>query len=450
MPKLARARIHEGNGHAASTSPVPGVYTSLAEALRKGLKTKAAKGPDRLTGVKIVSIAPPALGEDAYHGKVGEFLRAVSPHTEATDAAVLAHLLSAIGVLIGPGPTIYAGSYHPPRVNAVVVGETNSGRKGTSAAPVEELMLLVNPDFWKEQRVGGLSSGEGLIARVADKEDKEGNVTVVEKRLFVLEEEFCRVLANMRREGNVLSHIIRQAFDNGNLCTLTVNPRSAFGAHVSLVAHVTPDELAERFDGIEAANGFGNRFLWFYVASDKMIPRPCPIPGEVFRDFAPRLQAAGNLGPAQVEMNTEAVGLWEKEYPILRQDRPGTAGAITARGPAIVLRLALIYAVVDAPKKPVIRVDHLKAALAVWAYSRESAEILFDSKTGSRLGDRLYHLLRTQGPMSTKEFHRHLSNEQKRSLLSVLERLQADKLVRCEMVQTKGRPKTVWRLADGL
>jgi hypothetical protein len=444
MPTVQKptTQRYEGNGQ-ADMLPVPG-GNRLADRLR------LAKSHEAPRIVKIVSIAPPQLGEDAYHGKIGEFLRAVSPHTEATDAAVVAHLLPAIGTLIGSGPTFYAGNPQPPRINFVVVGETNSGRKGTAASPVEELMILVDEDFWKMQRVGGMSSGEGLIVKVADQKDEDGNVIPVEKRLFVLEEEFCRVLANMSRQGNILSPIIRQAFDNGNLCTLTVNPRYAFGAHVSIVAHITPEELENRFDGIEAANGFGNRFLWFYVASDKVISHPHPIPAKVFQDFAKRLRIASGLKPRQVSMDGAAQDLWEVQYMKLRQDRPGTAGAITARGPAIVLRLALIYAIVDKPHAPVIGVEHLRAALAVWQYNCESVDLLFDSKTGNKLGDRLYHLIRTHGPMATKEFHKHLSNEQKRSLTTTLERLKAEKLIHSETIQTKGRPRTVWQLGDGL
>ena len=114
------------------------------------------------------------------------------------------------------------------------------------------------------------------------------------------------------------------------------------------------------------------------------------------------------------------------------------------------LRLSLIYAIVDSPDKPVISVEHLRAALAVWRYNLESADLLFDSKTGSKLGDRLYHLIRTHGAMTQKGFHRHLSNEQKRSLVPTLERMKAQKLILPETIQTKGRPKTVWKIADGL
>ncbi len=403
-----------------------------------------------LPGVKIVSIAAPRLDCAAYHGRLGEFLRDVSEHTEAMDAAVLAHLLPAVGTLVGPGPTVYAGNDQPARLNCVVVGETNSGRKGTSAYPVDKLMELVDGDFWASQRVGGMSSGEGLIVKVANGRNAKGEDIPVEKRLYVLEEEFCRVLSNTKREGNILSHIIRQAFDSGSLSTLTVEPRYAFGAHISIVAHVTPDELAAKFPGIEAANGFGNRFLWFHVASDKVIALPKPIPDAVYQKLAPRLRSIAGMKHRRVELDAAAKELWEAEYRRLREDRPGMAGAITARGPTLVLRLALIYALVDQSKKPVIGAEHLKAGLAVWKYNCESAEFLFDSKTGDRLADRLYHLIQSNGEMTRKGFHRHLSNEQKRSLAETLTRLEKQGLIQSKVVKTKGRPKTIWRLAEPL
>src|SRR5262249_3371981 len=75
-------------------------------------------------------IALPELGEAAYYGFIGEFLRAVAPYTEATDAGILAHFLPAVGTIIGPGPYIWAGTKQSPRVNTVLVGPTNTGRKG--------------------------------------------------------------------------------------------------------------------------------------------------------------------------------------------------------------------------------------------------------------------------------------------------------------------------------
>lgn len=167
--------------------------------------------------INVIKIILPVLGDAAYHGYTGDILRAVDEYTEATPACVLAHLLPAVGTLIGPGPYIWAGNRQPARINVAVVGPTNSGRKGTGFGSVDELMKRVDDFFWQRQRVGGLSSGEGLITKVADNreknEDGEWEITPVEKRLFVMEPEFSRILANINRESNILSQVIREAYD---------------------------------------------------------------------------------------------------------------------------------------------------------------------------------------------------------------------------------------------
>ncbi len=115
---------------------------------------------------------------------------------------------------------------------------------------------------WADQRVvSGLSSGEGLIWAVRDKIYKNeevkdngrptGEVTEVlvdvgeqDKRLLVVEEEFASVLQAVSRHGNTVSALIRQAWDNGKLRTLTKNnPTKATGAHISIVGHITHQEL---------------------------------------------------------------------------------------------------------------------------------------------------------------------------------------------------------------
>src|SRR5262249_16854493 len=262
-----------------------------------------------------------------------------------------------IGTVIGPGPRAH-GTKQPARVNTVLVGPTSTGRKGTSLVPVEELMQLVDADFWREQRVGGLSTGEGLVTKVADKKmwDKELGEYVdsperepTEKRLYVVEEEFSKVLAQLRREGNILSQILRESYDSGNLSVMTrKQPLQAFGAHIAITGHITPEELHDRFNHIEMANGFGNRFLWFAVKSDKVIPRCDPIPDELYQPLIPHLQRVSSYPEEYVPLADASMGVWEEEiYPSLREDKPGMAGALVARGSSMVLRIALIYYLLD-------------------------------------------------------------------------------------------------------
>ena len=54
---------------------------------------------------------------------------------------------------------------------------------------------------------------------------------------------------------------------------LTKNSRAeATGAHVSIIGHITRDELRRYLDATERANGFGNRFLWVCVRRSKELP----------------------------------------------------------------------------------------------------------------------------------------------------------------------------------
>jgi hypothetical protein len=319
-------------------------------------------------------------------------------------------------------------------------------------------MQQVDPDFWKEQRVGGLSTGEGLVAKVADKKSKnpetgEWEIEEVEKRLYVVEEEFSKVLAQLRREGNILSQILRESFDSGNLSVLTRNnPLQAFGAHIAITGHITPEELHDRFNHIEMANGFGNRFLWFAVKSDKVLPTCQPIPDEVFKPLVRRVRSVANHSADLIPLAPASMGKWKKEiYPSLREDRPGFAGHLVARGSSIVLRLALIYYLLDPPPKGEsqgIAPVHLDAALEVWRYCEESVQLLFRGRAGTFLGDKILELLR-DGPMTKDQLNDHLSPKQKAEAPGVLADLESSGQIRKTVKKRKGagRPPVVWELA---
>ena len=138
--------------------------------------------------------------------------------------------------------------------------------------------------------MGGLSTGEGLIHAVRDplwkteavkiKGKYTGEVQEVlvdggvqDKRLVCLEPEFGRTLRVAEREGSTLSAIIRQAWDTGNLrVMIRTNGEVATGAHISIIGHITQDELRRELKNTEAANGYANRFLWVAVRRSKLLP----------------------------------------------------------------------------------------------------------------------------------------------------------------------------------
>jgi hypothetical protein len=178
---------------------------------------------------------------------------------EAADAATLLTVLVGAGNMLGAGPhAVVQADRHPMRENALLVGTTSKGRKGLSASTPREIFRRVDPT-WRGNRAG-LSSGEGLIYIVRDARSEtqpikeRGRVVeyqnvivdggVDDKRAFLLESEFAGVLRRMESDGNSLSAVIRQAWDSGDLETVTKNsPTRATGAHVSILGHITREEL---------------------------------------------------------------------------------------------------------------------------------------------------------------------------------------------------------------
>jgi hypothetical protein len=160
---------------------------------------------------------------------------------------------------------------------------------------------------WATQRLkSGLSSGEGLIYNVRDalwkKESIKATGRVVEyqqvivddgeanKRLLIVEPEFASTLTVMGREGNTLSAGLRQAWDDGNLSPLTRNhPMKATGAHISVIGHITRQELLARLDDTSKANGFANRFLWVLVRRSKVLPQGAAVPDATLNPLVKRL-----------------------------------------------------------------------------------------------------------------------------------------------------------------
>lgn len=425
-----------------------------------------ARTPDGLSGQPGAPDAPAApewpaaLDPAALHGIAGEFVRAVEPNTEADPAAILLQFLVAFGALVGRGPHFRVeGDQHHANLFALLVGATAKGRKGTSWGRVREALELVAE--WKPH-VSGLSSGEGLKWAVRDareetKRSKNGEIVteivdegVTDKRLLVIESEFASALRAVQRQGNTLSATVREAWDTGNLRTLTKNdPITATGAHICIVGHVTADELRAELTATDSANGFANRFLFVAVRRSKLLPFGGARADEAeLRAFAGRLAELVGLARSRgrLAMSGEARRIWATVYPALSAGGDGLHGAVTARAEAQCIRLALVYALLDGAAE--IDAPHLMAALAVWQYCDATARHVFGASLGDRIADEIMRRLRAAGDVGMTRtdirdaFGRHQSVERIGAALELLRRKGS---AQCATEQTGGRPVEVWR-----
>jgi hypothetical protein len=82
---------------------------------------------------------------------------------------VLTSLLCVAGVHLGQGPNVRAGDdVHPLLVWPLIVGRTNSGRKGSGWSSAKRLLTASDPTFTTTNMRSGLTSGEGLAAMFTD------------------------------------------------------------------------------------------------------------------------------------------------------------------------------------------------------------------------------------------------------------------------------------------
>jgi hypothetical protein len=403
---------------------------------------------------------PSAMDAAAMHGIAGEFVRAIEPNTEADPAAILLQFLVHFGALVGRGPHYRVeGDEHHANLYAVLVGDTGKGRKGTSASRVRQPFERI-PE-WKPA-VSGLSSGEGLKYAVRDareetKQNKHGELVtevvdegVIDKRLLVTESEFASVLRVAQRQGSTLSSTVREAWDSGNLRTLTKNdPIVATGAHICIIGHITADELRAELTATDSANGFANRFLFVAVRRSKLLPFGGDDMDEAeLQAMVDRLRERMLIGRQRnrIGMSDAARKAWANAYPELSEGHGGLHGAVTARAEAQCIRLALIYCLLDGAEQ--IDVAHLLAAIAVWDYCDRTAKHVFGASLGDRTADEIHRRLVRAGDAGLTRteirdaFGRHQSADR---IGAALELLRSKGRATCKTVSTGGRPTELWR-----
>ncbi|MGH7757840.1 MAG: DUF3987 domain-containing protein [Candidatus Dormibacteria bacterium] len=420
-------------------------------------------GIDELAG----SAWPDPIDAHAFYGLAGDVVQTIEPTTEADPVALLLNFLAYFGNCAGLKPVFRVeDTDHGLNEFVGIVGATAKSRKGTADKRIRRLFRQVDAEWTKRRVRSGLSSGEGLIWGVRDPilgVDAQGGSVVVDqgepdKRLLIVESELATVLRRLEREASSLSPLMRDAWDRTAPLEALVSERSRPAAragqhHVSVIGHITRVELGRYLTRTEAANGLGNRFLWVLVKRARLLPRGASAPN--LNDLVGRVHEALEFTARldhPVDFDEAAAKAWDGVYGPLSEGKPGLLGAIIARGEAHVVRLALVYAVLDL--SPVIRRPHLLAALALWDFAEGSARCIFGEELGDPDADAVLAALRaspeglTTSGLRDHFQHNWLTERISRAVCA---------LIGCALVTEtremspsgKGRPTTRYRAVPG-
>ena len=398
----------------------------------------------------MLSAAP-----DLFYGIIGRVVETFEPYTEAAPVAIAVQFLAAFGNAVGRGPHFVIGeTVHHLNEFVALVGKSSRSRKG-DASHIALRTLRDADREWAASIASGLSSGEGLIHGVRDPVEKinskgeriVADEGVSDKRLLVLESEFSGALKQFAREGNVLSNVLRDAWDGkAVLRSLTKNsPTRASGAHISVIAHTTPPDLGAYLGNVEAANGLGNRFVFVLVHRAQLLPDPGRAPADAVArlvdEVRETLDFARRVG--EIRRTPAAAAVWEHLYPELTREQPGLLGNLLARSEAHVARLSALYAL--SARGEQVDVEHLQAAVALWEYAEQSTAIIFANRSGDRTADKLFAGLQPGRSMTVDEIRHEIfaSHVDKTLLDNALAVLEYRGQVRVVKRQTGGRACTV-------
>jgi hypothetical protein len=388
----------------------------------------------------------PTLADAALYGLAGKIVQTMAPKTEAHPAALLGSLLVTFGAAVGRGAWMTAsGTRHHANLSLCIVGDSSRARKTTAANNVRELFARAEilPPM-----ASGLSTGEGIIHHIRDPRPDAEDEGITDKRLFVLESELARALAAMKREGNSLSAVLREAWDGSPLRTLTKrDAETCAHPHVSILAAVTREELKKRLDENELLNGFGNRVLWVLVQRPHLLALAGELPWQELTPLLQRLSAALSVArdAGELHRSQAADARWCEIYEELAAtNHSGVAGCLTDRAEAQVLRLGMIFALLDCSR--IVEPAHLDAALAFWRYCEASVLCVFGGLSKDARNVKSALDAAKPGELSRDEISlkigKHIYGER---LDAALAELAKDGHATSRREETGGRPKELWR-----
>jgi len=336
-----------------------------------------------------------------FTGPLGELTRLIAPHVPWDPIAFHLQALVVIGNYLGFGPHVAEGAtLRHGNLFLALIGGTGSG-KGSSLGWVQWMMTAIDEPHLDERVVTAVGSGQGLLGKITDTvygKDSSGRQVVViegcdDKRVLYVEEELGQLFSKMMSQDTV-EKMITKAWDSGTLETLTKHESMRCQSpHVSIIGHITPDELYDRLEKRLVDNGFSNRWLYALIKPTQikhLEPQPHELDGA--------LAAAENVGKGvrtvaqdleagQLRMDAEAEKLFTETASFMYAHRHvGAMEKQVVRWRSQIFKLALVYAAIDG--QTTIAAEHFLAARTTWAYNTRSAHAFFGGMTGNSNADK--------------------------------------------------------------
>ena len=385
---------------------------------------------------KLKVSAGPHFDESILYGPVGEVAKKISKYNESHIAATYLNLLVSLGNIFGRGPhfTINKTTHYLIEFLACV-GDSSTARKGQGSDEVNAFLSLFANDWLENCNPSGFGSGQGIIYQIRDDVTfqtpvkSKGVVTgyrdvtkkgVADKRLCLREDELSGLFKLAAKSEDKTDELIRRAWDGKKLSNLVAGKTEIGESNslvcrepmISIVGYTTPSLAKSTLVAGADTSGFGNRFLWCHIRRLQLAPFGGPD-----IDWGSEMLTHKNqtvsfpiyfynmVKEAQknrlIPLATSARKFYQNLYDRVERPRRGFVARMTSRGAPHIRRLATILCLVDS--EDAVRVEHLKAAEAIWNYCVESTRYIFVGYTQEQAS--VLRLARSKDIISLTDVH---------------------------------------------
>ncbi|GAA4894400.1 hypothetical protein [Ferrimonas pelagia] len=273
---------------------------------------------------------------------------------------------------------------HKTKLNAhwqILVAPTGEG-KGVSETFANDLWMAASKlaNIEPAKQMDGLVSGQGLLKEISDI-DEDGNERS-DKRVLIVEEEYEKVMTVGKSDGNTLSGTLRIVHDGKTVGNMSIsNKLTSTGAHVVLLAHVTPKGLHDKTSKVDESNGYINRHIFCYGMRNQTVYRPRPVSvGElevITQELSDIISWCGIYSaPTQMVVSRCFEDYYDQIIPEIHDvDGDETRKSLLSRAPHKLITFSMLFAIFDCSLT--IKERHLRSAHAWIDYWFESIDYLW-------------------------------------------------------------------------
>lgn len=318
---------------------------------------------------KPIPFAVAPIPEIARRGLVSKYIDLVGPSTEASDGFHLGTVLTIAAAMIGRRVSVNYGRPTFANLFTLLVGPTGKGRKDTA--------IKGGTRFLSSTVMSGTTQLRANVQVLTDVGSSEALIKALSKQPSILlyVTEFSKLIAKARRPGTAtIIPVLMEAFDTPpKLSNISLaNPIEAEFPYLSIISATQPRVLEGLLTDEDVHSGAINRWLIFAGVAENPNPWPPSIDQQVSELLFEEMHTAihgGYTDGQTLSLSVDAVEFWDSWYRAhWNRECSEDEAAMRVRHPDLVVKLSLIYSVLNGDQVITLESLHTGIAIIDWMW----------------------------------------------------------------------------------